>query len=93
MRTIVFVFAVFSLLVIGLSSANEVECEKKSYSGSNYYGKFVITPAQDISSWKLTVTFSKRVQRLSDLHKFEHRNPTSSEGGKRLNLKTSMTRS
>lgn len=67
MPTIVFVFAVFSLLVVGSSSADEAE-RKKRHAHNNFYdGTFKITPSETTRpfGWKLTVKFSMKVKKTS----------------------------
>lgn len=66
MPTIVFVFAVFSLLVVGSSSADEAECKKRHAHNNFYDGTFKITPSETTGpfGWKLTVKFSMKVKNL-----------------------------
>lgn len=82
-----FVFAVFSFLVVGLCSArrssrsDEAECVKRSAHNKDFWGTFRITPSATTGDfgWKFTVKFSVKVQRLQIWH-FEPQNPTSADG-------------
>lgn len=66
MPTIVFVFAVSSLLVVSSSSADEAECKKRHAHNNFYDGTFKITPSETTRpfGWKLTVKFSMKVKKL-----------------------------
>ncbi|XP_078367409.1 uncharacterized protein LOC144651333 [Oculina patagonica] len=64
MRTALFVFAVFSL-VVGLRSEDEVEAQIHHQWRRGFIGKFSITPDGPLlDGWRLTVTLSKPVKKL-----------------------------
>ena len=65
MRTALFVFAAF-LLVVGLRSENEVGWKKRSEWAFQMWGKFNITPTGpvDADGWELTVTFPEPIGNL-----------------------------
>lgn len=63
-RTALFVFAVFSL-VVGLRSEDEVYAEIHHQWRRGFIGKFSITPDSPLTDgWRMTVTFSKPIRKL-----------------------------
>lgn len=65
MRTALFVFAVFSL-VVGLRSEDEAKWVKRHEHEWQMWGTFVITPSAPIGpdGWRLTVKFAEPIRRL-----------------------------
>lgn len=64
MRTVLYEFAFFSL-VVGLSSEDEVYAEIHHQWRRGFIGKFSITPNSPLTDgWRIAVTFSKPIKKL-----------------------------